>query len=337
MVIGADSGMGEITSLILAEKGYIVFAGCYLKESFDKLKATSARRNKAPGAADRILPVQIDVTDQQSVAAAAKYVKETIEAKKFTLGLHSLINLSGIALIAPAEYCPIDRFERNLKVNLTGYLIATQAFLPLIKETVMTYDGNGKYTAKKDKLGNERRGRVIFTGTGGGVPSAMPGLLSPYMCSKWGAEALQRSFYHEFRMTGQSIDSIMLNPGYTKPTQLYQQGLSALEGIYKLMPDRARVDYEHLYKNFVRVSMANPGTHRSKVAEALFDAINVQAPLTAYRVGNDSVSAPYVALGPAWLENMFVESVLCGQMGTLAQRFVLWLWSLEKPVDEKED
>ncbi len=39
------------------------------------------------------------------------------------------------------------------------------------------------------------------------------GGLCAYMCSKWGTEALQQSFYHEFAVSGQNIDPVMINPG----------------------------------------------------------------------------------------------------------------------------
>ena len=38
-------------------------------------------------------------------------------------------------------------------------------------------------------------------------------LMASYMASKWGIEALQQSLKYEFRITGQPIDTLMINPG----------------------------------------------------------------------------------------------------------------------------
>jgi NAD(P)-dependent dehydrogenase (short-subunit alcohol dehydrogenase family) len=50
-------------------------------------------------------------------------------------------------------------FQRQLDVNLLGYVRTTQAFFPLLKRGIVA---------------QQRRGRVILVGTGGGVPAAMP-------------------------------------------------------------------------------------------------------------------------------------------------------------------
>lgn len=57
-----------------------------------------------------------------------------------------------------------------MDVNYFGYVRTTQKFLPLIKDAVANPAA--------------RRGRVIFVGTGGGVLTPAPALLSAYMGSK---------------------------------------------------------------------------------------------------------------------------------------------------------
>ena len=98
----------------------------------------------------------------------------------------------------PAEYLPLHSFERQIKVNLIGYIATTQAFLPLIK-------------ASADK--DTRRGRLMYVGTGGGVPATSPALISAYMASKWGGEAFQQSVRLEMQLRKLPIDVVMINPG----------------------------------------------------------------------------------------------------------------------------
>lgn len=42
-ITGCDSGMGEVTALQLAKKGYTVFAGCYSEKSKASLKTQCKR------------------------------------------------------------------------------------------------------------------------------------------------------------------------------------------------------------------------------------------------------------------------------------------------------
>jgi NAD(P)-dependent dehydrogenase (short-subunit alcohol dehydrogenase family) len=63
----------------------------------------------------------------------------------------------------PAEYFPMSQLRHQLEVNFFGYYAVAQAFLPLLKAA--------------SSVPGARRGRLIFVGTGGGVPSACPPLL----------------------------------------------------------------------------------------------------------------------------------------------------------------
>ena len=109
-VTGCDSGMGETTAFHLAKTGYHVFAGCYLKESFEKY---SSFKN--------ITPIQVDVADEESVEAAAKEVDAAIEGSGGAIkGLYGVLQCAGIAYIAPFEYIPIKAFKRQIDVNYYG-------------------------------------------------------------------------------------------------------------------------------------------------------------------------------------------------------------------------
>ena len=46
--------------------------------------------------------------------------------------LFGLVNNAGVAVPAPLAHMPIDEFRTQMEINLTGQLIVTQAFLPLL-------------------------------------------------------------------------------------------------------------------------------------------------------------------------------------------------------------
>ncbi len=121
-VTGADRGLGyELAKQLLAE-GYTVFAGRYNKEwtLLDDLAKTHR---------GRLIPVDMDVSSDESVKAAAA----AIRAKTTTLEV--LINNSAITGDNVSTiYDPLD-FDEMLKVinvNAIGALRVTNALFPLI-------------------------------------------------------------------------------------------------------------------------------------------------------------------------------------------------------------
>lgn len=102
-VTGCDSGMGETTAFHLAKIGYHVYAGCYLKESYEKYKDFK-----------NITPLQVDVANEKSVADCAKAVDDHIQASKGAIkGLYGVLQAAGIAYIAP-----FGKYIRGSQVSL---------------------------------------------------------------------------------------------------------------------------------------------------------------------------------------------------------------------------
>jgi NAD(P)-dependent dehydrogenase (short-subunit alcohol dehydrogenase family) len=174
-VTGCDSGMGETTAFHLAGVGYHVFAGCYLTESFAKYESLP-----------NVTPIQIDVSDEKSVAAAAAAVKGAIENSKGAIkGLYGVLQCAGIAYIAPFEYVPMGAFKRQMDVNFYGYVYVAQAFLPLVKHDA-TRPG-------------ARRGRFVFVSSG---PLPGPGVpfITSYLAAKWAMDAVCQGLRMEMRL-----------------------------------------------------------------------------------------------------------------------------------------
>ena len=114
----ASTGIGRACALSLDALGFRVFAGVRKAEEGESLRRASSVR---------LTPVFIDVTDEQSIAAAAEEVSREV-------GDAGLLNNAGVAIPGSLEYLPLEELRRQLEINLLGQLAVTQAFLPLLRK-----------------------------------------------------------------------------------------------------------------------------------------------------------------------------------------------------------
>ena len=88
LITGASSGIGEATARHLTELGFDAVGAVRREEDADRLRAAGVRA------------VELDVTDSDSIAAAA--------AELGAGPLFGLVNNAGIAVAAPIEFIPLD-------------------------------------------------------------------------------------------------------------------------------------------------------------------------------------------------------------------------------------
>ena len=119
VVTGASTGIGAACAKRLVDEGWRVFAGVRKPADGERLKADL-------GAS--LIPVIIDVTDTASVKAAAKTVGAALDGQT----LKGLVNNAGIAVAGPMLELPLEEFENQMDVNVTGIVRVTQAFGPLL-------------------------------------------------------------------------------------------------------------------------------------------------------------------------------------------------------------
>jgi NAD(P)-dependent dehydrogenase (short-subunit alcohol dehydrogenase family) len=117
LITGANGGVGTALTAALADDGWRVLAGV-----------------RSPGAAASIggrnvTPIQLDVTDEDSIAAAADRVGRMVGSG----GLDALVNNAGIIVQGPLELVPLHALRRQFEVNVIGQMAVTQAFLPLLR------------------------------------------------------------------------------------------------------------------------------------------------------------------------------------------------------------
>ena len=284
-VTGCDSGMGETTAFHLAKVGYHVFAGCFSKDSFSKYESF-----------ENITPIQIDVSNEESVAKAVEEVKSVIEKSKGSIkGLYGVLQCAGIAYTAPFEYIPMSAFRRQVDVNYYGYVYVTKAFLPLVKAD----------TTKP----NARRGRFCFVSSG---PLPGPGVpfITSYLGAKWAGEALCQGLRMEMRLRQLPIDFVMLSPGIVKPTRLAEEGKVLLEKTFDQMPSEARDEYWEMIQAFTQYQLEMPGTHVSVVGEQMERIMRHGKPWMRYFVGIDAVCSVIVGILPTGMREHLLRNSL---------------------------
>lgn len=111
LITGAYGGMGYQTVKALAGQGFTVFA-------LDK---------KVGEAEENVLPIEVDVTDIESIKAAFEKVN------KVTDELFAIVHFAGVYMLDSLIEIADEDFERIFKINLFGAFYINKIFTPLLK------------------------------------------------------------------------------------------------------------------------------------------------------------------------------------------------------------
>lgn len=174
LVTGASSGIGQAVTMALFRQGAKVVAAA---RRVDRLNALVT---EGPG---EIVPVEMDVTDPESVDRAVAVARERFGR------LDSLVNNAGLML--PGAILGADRHEwrRMVETNLLGSMYAVHASLPHLVES---------------------RGAVVqVSSTSGRIASAGNGA---YGATKFGITAFTESLRQE--VTARGVRVTLIEPGF---------------------------------------------------------------------------------------------------------------------------
>ncbi len=181
VITGASTGIGHACTAELTAKGWHVFAGVRKQADADRLKQEF-------GAA--VTPLIMEVTDMASIQAAADAVRAALNGTT----LKGLVNNAGIAVAGPLLSLPIEDFQHQMDVNVTGVVRVTQAFGPLL--------------GADESLTGEP-GRIVMISSVAGEMGAP--FLGPYSASKHAVEGLSKSLRRELMLFG--IQLVVIGPG----------------------------------------------------------------------------------------------------------------------------
>ncbi len=184
VVTGVSTGIGWGIAKVLVANGFRVYGSVRKRADADRLQAEFGAN---------FVPLLFDVTDEAAALAAAREVRAALKGET----LAGLVNNAGIAVSGPLLELSIDDFRRQIEVNLTGQLVATRAFAPLL----------GADTSLKGDPG-----RIVMMSSVAGR-RALP-FLGPYASSKHALEGLAESLRREMMLFG--IRVIIIGPGAVK-------------------------------------------------------------------------------------------------------------------------
>ncbi|ORB89064.1 SDR family oxidoreductase [Mycobacterium persicum] len=124
VITGASRGLGFASAAHLYRQGWRVVAAMRSPES-----GLAALRSTAGAAEEdsRLIAVQLDLTDQASVDAAAKAIEEAVGAPRV------LVHNAGISAAGTVEETPIDLWERMFATHVLGPVLLTKALLPSMR------------------------------------------------------------------------------------------------------------------------------------------------------------------------------------------------------------
>jgi NAD(P)-dependent dehydrogenase (short-subunit alcohol dehydrogenase family) len=155
LVTGTSRGIGaEIARQLAADHGFVVFAGARDPDDVEE--------------SERIIPIELDVTDQDEIYAALEVIGEDPGR------LDALVNNAGVYgdPVGAADY-DLDRAREVLEVNTFGPWSLIEAFLPLLHRSDAP--------------------RIVNVSSGAGQLSDMNGGRAAYRVSKAALNALTRT------------------------------------------------------------------------------------------------------------------------------------------------
>jgi NADP-dependent 3-hydroxy acid dehydrogenase YdfG len=172
VITGASSGIGEATARALAADGYRL---ALLARRADRIQVLAVELG------DGTIAIEADVTDRDSLVAAARRVEDELG------GADVLVNNAGVMLLAPFTSDQRAEQRQMVEVNLLGAMTATEVFLDQLR------DGGGDLVNISSVAG-----RTARAGNAG------------YAATKWGlngwSEALRQELQPDVRV-------IVVEPG----------------------------------------------------------------------------------------------------------------------------
>jgi NAD(P)-dependent dehydrogenase (short-subunit alcohol dehydrogenase family) len=280
LITGATDGLGKAVALLLAERGYRVFAAGRSAEKRAQLDAIARARKL------RLEAVELDVCDDESVKAAVAYVLASAGA------IDVLINNAGVGYMGTIEDLEIEEWRRQFETNLFGVLRVTQAALPSMRE--------------------RKRGRILMMSSVAGLVTVPA--QGAYSSSKHALEGLTNALRLEMLPFG--IEVILIEPGYIATGM--QQAAAELTSAYK--EKFRTSPYSTLYTQFAaraKNARAKSKTTPEDCARVMLRAIEASRPKPRYGVTR---LATIVKWGKRLLSDGAVDTLICRRLGIKRER-----------------
>jgi len=214
LVTGANQGIGHQIAKDLVAHSFTVLVG-----SRNLKRGEAAAKEVGPDAH----ALQLDVTDQASIAAAAERIRNEFGRLDVLVNNAAISNTSKLPGMSVEEYVKttlpsnvsLDEMRAVWETNVFGVLAVYQAMLPLLRKApaariVNVSSGAGSLTMNSDPASP---GRAIF----GPV----------YPASKTALNAITLAMAIELESTGIKVNAV--SPGFTKTNLNHYAGTETVE------------------------------------------------------------------------------------------------------------
>jgi NAD(P)-dependent dehydrogenase (short-subunit alcohol dehydrogenase family) len=247
LITGATDGLGKAAALLLAERGYRVFAAGRSAEKRAQLDALANQKNLP------LKTLEMDVCDDASVQKAISSIYQEVGQ------IDVLINNAGLVYVGAVEDLRLEDWRRQFETNFFGVIRVTQAVLPKMRE--------------------RRAGRILMMSSVSGFVT--PPTQGAYSASKHAIEALSNALRHELYPFG--IHTVLIQPGYIV-TNIQSTAMSLAQPYqekFKIGP------YAKLYESYLHSASstrAQSKTTPEDCARIMLRAIEAPHPKVRYGV-----------------------------------------------------
>lgn len=249
VITGASRGLGLASAVHLHQQGWQVVGAMRTPETgLERIRELTGAKADDP----RLVGVQLDLTDPESIAGAAKAIEEAVGAP------YALVHNAGITAAGAVEDMELDVWERLFTTNLFGPVALTRELLPSMRA--------------------RGRGRIVVVSSESGV-RGMP-VIAAYSAVKGASERWAEALANEVAPFGLGVTVLVTGTFDTEMiTDAGAEDLRDFDGPYG--PIHSRIDK----RGRLAIRIAAPP---SRFARRLARALDDRAPFSRHAVGPDA-------------------------------------------------
>lgn len=250
IVTGSSSGIGYVTSLLLARNRFHTYATMRNIEKSADIQEI-ANKERLP-----LQVIQLDVNDDASIRNSIKRVERENER------IDVLVNNAGYGLVGAFEDLSVEEIKSQFETNFFGVIRLTQQVLPIMRK--------------------QKSGTIVNVSSGAGR-IGFPGM-SAYVSSKFALEGLSESMSYELEPFG--IKVVIIEPGVIR-TNFKKNSVMSKKSLDNSSISPYSTIIQKIDSSIS--SIIEHATPPEEVAKAILHAITSNNPELRYLVGNDMI------------------------------------------------
>ena len=271
LITGSSSGIGLLTAVTLARRGYRVVATMRdLKRSTVLVQSA-----KNAGVGGNLAVSALDISDFDSIPGVIGNIVSNYGR------IDVLVNNAGFAFAGFAEDIQIAELRQQLDTNLYGHVAVTQAVLPAMRA--------------------QRSGHIIMVSSESGRMGSPA--LSSYAASKFALEGWSETLRLETH--GFGIRVVLVEPGAFK-TDIWDRNTRLSETLLA-----GKSAYQEMGRRIKEWAVTTPKADAQRVADMIARIATDPDPKLRYMIGRDAVVRwwLYNLLPWKWYEKLVLKKV----------------------------